>query len=57
MSVSASASGSKNKPRKIQREAGSKQVVLFFDPEDGGEIFMRDIRCFSTGYTVIYPRK
>jgi hypothetical protein len=44
-------SGSKNKQNKIQHEADSKQCLfadcfmlgLLFDPEDGGDIFLRNI--------------
>jgi hypothetical protein len=28
---------------------------LSFEPEDGGEIFLRNIRSFSTHYTTLYP--
>jgi hypothetical protein len=26
---------------------------LFFDPEDGGEIFLRNVGCLSTDYTAL----
>jgi hypothetical protein len=29
---------------------------LFFDPEDGGDIFLRNVGWLSTGYTALYPR-
>jgi hypothetical protein len=28
---------------------------LFFDPEDGGEIFLRNVSWISTDYTTLYP--
>jgi hypothetical protein len=39
-----------------QHEAGSKQGLLFllFNPEDGGEIFLRNVGWFSTDYTALY---
>jgi hypothetical protein len=30
---------------------------LFFDPEDEGDIFLRNVRCNSTDYTPSYPRR
>jgi hypothetical protein len=30
---------------------------LFFDPDDGGEIFLRNVSRFSTDYMALYPRK
>jgi hypothetical protein len=29
---------------------------IFFDPEDGGDMFLRNIGWHSTDYTVLYPR-
>jgi hypothetical protein len=29
---------------------------LFFDPEDGGNMLLRNVSCLSTNYTVLYPR-
>jgi hypothetical protein len=29
---------------------------LFFDPEDGGDIFLRNVGEISTDYTALYPR-
>jgi hypothetical protein len=29
---------------------------LFFDPEDGGDMFLRNIGWLSTDYTALYPR-
>jgi hypothetical protein len=49
-----------------QGEAISKQSYLlqagfllgsFFDTEDGGEIFLRNFDCLSTGYMALYYRK
>jgi hypothetical protein len=52
--ISPSSSGLKNRPGK--KPAGSKQAWLF-DPEDGGDMFLRNIRFLSTDYMVLYPRK
>jgi hypothetical protein len=30
---------------------------LVFDPEDGGDMLMRNVGCLSTDYTALYPRK
>jgi hypothetical protein len=30
---------------------------LFFDPEDGGDMFLRNIGCLSTDCTTLYPRR
>jgi hypothetical protein len=30
---------------------------LFFDPEDGGDIFLRNVVWLSTDYTTLYPRR
>jgi hypothetical protein len=30
---------------------------LFFDPEDGGDIFLRNIGWLSADYTTLYPRR
>jgi hypothetical protein len=62
-------SGSKNKSRK--RPARSRQQAdydcylllarfllgLFFGPENGGDIFLRKLRCFSTDINALYPRR
>jgi hypothetical protein len=45
--MSLRSSGSKNKSNKKQREAGSKQ------PEDGGDIFLRNVDSLSMDYAVI----
>jgi hypothetical protein len=45
--------------------AGNKQsclfhagflLDLFFDPEDGGDVFVRSIDLLSAHYTALYPR-
>jgi hypothetical protein len=33
------------------------ELGLFFDPEDGGDMFLRNVGCNSTDYTVSYPRR
>jgi hypothetical protein len=30
---------------------------LFFEPEDGGDIFLRDVGSYSAEYTALYPRR
>jgi hypothetical protein len=30
---------------------------LFFDPEDGGNMFLRKVDWLSTDYTALYPRR
>jgi hypothetical protein len=30
---------------------------LFFDPEDGGDVFLHDIRYISMDYIVLYPTR
>jgi hypothetical protein len=30
---------------------------LFSDPEDGGDMFLRNVGCLSTDYTALYPRR
>jgi hypothetical protein len=30
---------------------------LFFDPEDGGGVFFRNVGSFSTDYSALYPRR
>jgi hypothetical protein len=30
---------------------------LFFDPEDEGDTFLRNVGCNSTDYTASYPRR
>jgi hypothetical protein len=39
-----------------QYEAGSKMLGLFFDPEDGGDIFLQNVGLFALHYTAFYPR-
>jgi hypothetical protein len=31
-------------------------LVLFFDPEDGGDVFLRNVGRLSTDYASLYPR-
>jgi hypothetical protein len=31
--------------------------IIFFDPEDGGDMFLRNIGCNSTDYTASHPRR
>jgi hypothetical protein len=31
-------------------------ISLLFDPEDEGDMFLRNVGCLSTGYTALYPR-
>jgi hypothetical protein len=35
----------------------SSWLLLFFDPEDGGNIFLQNFGIFSTGYMALYPRR
>jgi hypothetical protein len=30
---------------------------LFFDPEEGGDMFLRNVSRFSKDYTMLYPRR
>jgi hypothetical protein len=32
-------------------------LCLLFDPEEGGDIFLRNVGWLSTGYTALYPRR
>jgi hypothetical protein len=38
-----------------QRKEGS--ICLFFDPEDGRGMLLRNIGCLSTDNTALYPRR
>jgi hypothetical protein len=42
-----------------RQEPASKQVaeIIFFDPEDGGDMFLRNVGCNSTDYTASHPRR
>jgi hypothetical protein len=31
--------------------------AYFFDPEDGGDMFLRNVGWHPTDYTVLYPRR
>jgi hypothetical protein len=45
---------------KIQKEIFFYKLVyaeLFFDPEDGGDTFLRNVGYNSTDYTASYPRR
>jgi hypothetical protein len=61
--MSPSSSGSKNKPRRVVSTAvlaacyhAAFLLSLFFDPEDGGNIFLRNIGLYSTGYKALYRK-
>jgi hypothetical protein len=30
---------------------------FFFDPEDGGDMFLRNVGCISTDYKASHPRR
>jgi hypothetical protein len=30
---------------------------LFFDPEDGGDMFLQNVNWLSMDYTILYPRR
>jgi hypothetical protein len=30
---------------------------IFFDPEDGGDMFLRNVGCISTDYMASHPRR
>jgi hypothetical protein len=32
-------------------------IALFFDLEDGGDMFLRNVGSLSTDYTALYPRR
>jgi hypothetical protein len=32
-------------------------LKIFFDPEDGGDMFLRNVGCISTDYTASHPRR
>jgi hypothetical protein len=32
-------------------------LSLFFDPEDGGDTFLRNVGWLSTDYMALYPRR
>jgi hypothetical protein len=37
--------------------AVSSALFAFFDPEDGGDMILRNVGCNSTDYTASYPRR
>jgi hypothetical protein len=37
--------------------AASFLLGLFFDPEDGGNMFLLNDECLSVDYTALYPRR
>jgi hypothetical protein len=40
-----------------QQELARWFAGLFFDPEDGGAMFLRNVGCYTTDYTASYPRR
>jgi hypothetical protein len=61
--VSPPSSGSKNKPSKkpaallaTYYHAGFL-LGLLFDPEDGGDTFLRNVASLLTDYMALYPRR
>jgi hypothetical protein len=54
-------SGSKNKPSKKPAFAtcfyAGFLLVLLFNPEDGGEMFFRNVVLLSKNYMALYPRR
>jgi hypothetical protein len=34
-----------------------QELNYFFDPEDGGDMFLRNVGSNSTDYTASYPRR
>jgi hypothetical protein len=41
-----------------QRESRwQAELGLLSDPEDGGDMFLRNAGCLSTDYTALYPRR
>jgi hypothetical protein len=41
---------------RTSKQAGGKQNY-FFDPEDGDNMFLRNVGCNSTDYTASHPRR
>jgi hypothetical protein len=33
------------------------ELAIFFDPEDGGDMFLRKVGRLSKDYTALYPRR
>jgi hypothetical protein len=50
-----------NKRRSLDRHSSladqSHGVFYFFNPEDGGDVFLRNVGLNSTDYTASYPRR
>jgi hypothetical protein len=45
-------------PRKIKRLLYAGFLFgIFFEPEDGGDMFLRIMGLLSTDYTALYPRR
>jgi hypothetical protein len=47
----------KRRENKWQEELPGLSISLFFEPEDGGDMFLRNVRCFSTDCTGLYPEE
>jgi hypothetical protein len=44
-------------PKIGQQETSVKAECLFFDPEDGGGMFLRNVGWLSADYTALYLRR
>jgi hypothetical protein len=43
--------------KEISMKAGILLLGLLFGPEDGGDVFLRNDGCLSTGYKTLYSRR